>query len=88
MKCGHIHVYQIIGNNLRTRTKPKVTINVYMYTGDAVNYTHWYPGRKDSLFHGIEDCVTMRVGRHDGRWEDERCGHHYAYICEFGISSF
>lgn len=54
------------------------------YAGDLVDYTNWIPGRKDPLIHGFEDCVTMRVGSYGGKWEDERCTHHYGYICEFG----
>ena len=55
----------------------------FSISGDNLTYTNWEPGRKDFLFHGLEDCVSLSLGSYEGRWEDETCSHTYGYVCEF-----
>ncbi|KAH3821447.1 macrophage mannose receptor 1-like [Dreissena polymorpha] len=55
-------------------------------SGNSVNYTHWYPGRKTNLPLN-EDCVAMWMD-HGGQWEDVHCSPNllynaHAYVCEF-----
>ncbi|XP_052759877.1 macrophage mannose receptor 1-like [Mya arenaria] len=52
-------------------------------SGEMLNYTNWYPGRKSPVLHFTQDCVSVWLGSHLGRWEDEQCSHTQAYLCEF-----
>ncbi|XP_052760024.1 macrophage mannose receptor 1-like [Mya arenaria] len=52
-------------------------------SGEVLNYTNWYPGRKNAFLHFSQDCVSVWLGTHLGRWEDESCSQTHAYLCEF-----
>ncbi|XP_052287085.1 macrophage mannose receptor 1-like isoform X2 [Dreissena polymorpha] len=84
-------IYQIVrqyhGNDVWIGLNDKVTEEHFVWSsGHAVNYTHWYPGRKTSVPLIEEDCVAMWM-THGGQWEDVRCdgflSNDYGYVCEF-----
>ncbi|XP_052760887.1 macrophage mannose receptor 1-like [Mya arenaria] len=54
-------------------------------SGDALNYTHWFPGRKSPKPDSShpEDCVAIKLGAHSGQWEDINCQFQHGYVCEY-----
>ncbi|XP_052760939.1 C-type mannose receptor 2-like [Mya arenaria] len=81
-------IYEVVknyqGSNVWIGLHDKLTEDVFQWvSGDQVSFTNWYPGHRNPFSHTVDDCVSLWLGGHAGQWEDERCTHYYAYICEF-----
>lgn len=48
-------------------------------TGNALDYTNWYPGEPNNG--GGEDCL-MTGGTFGDFWNDSPCGTVYKFVCE------
>ena len=64
----------------------------FLILGNKITFMNWLPGRKDTFFHGNEDCVYMSP-HYNGQWEDVECGGGFfgsghRYTCQYSKITF
>ncbi|XP_048729444.2 perlucin-like [Ostrea edulis] len=55
----------------------------WVSSGNNFTYSNWAPGFPDD-YHGNEDCAHLHKDSHF-EWNDERCDHRMAFICELAL---